>query len=65
MIILLLKELFVIKSDILRNYDLPDTYNSIFLRGGDKLLYEAKQKPIEKYVKFSDQLLSFRGWMRW
>jgi len=44
------KELFVIKSDILRNYDLPDTYNSIFLRGGDKLLYEAKQIPIEKYV---------------
>lgn len=48
------KELFVIKSDILRNYDLPDTYNSIFLRGGDKLLYEAKEIPISKYV---DKLL--------
>lgn len=44
------KEVFTIKSDILRMYDLPDNYNSIFLRGGDKLLYEAKQLPIYEYV---------------
>mgnify|MGYP000877055262 FL=1 len=44
------KEVFTIKSDILRMHDLPDNYNSIFLRGGDKLLYEAKQLPISEYV---------------
>lgn len=44
------KQLYMIKPTILNNYDLPDTYNSIFMRGGDKLLYEAKQLPISDYV---------------
>jgi hypothetical protein len=44
------KELYTIKPTILHNYDLPDNYNSIFMRGGDKLLYEAKQLPISDYV---------------
>lgn len=44
------KELYMIKPTILNNYDLPDTYNSIFMCGGDKLLYEAKQLPISDYV---------------
>ena len=52
------KELFTIKSDILINYDLPDIYNSIFLRGGDKLLYESKQIPISYYV---NKLLEHSG----
>ena len=33
-------------------FNLPDRYNSIFIRGGDKLLYEAKQHPISIYVSF-------------
>ena len=44
------KELFIIKTDILLKYNLPDSYNSIFLRGGDKLLNEAKQVAISEYV---------------
>ena len=48
------KELYNINPDIIINYDnlLPKKYNSIFLRGGDKLLYEAKQHPISQYVNF-------------
>ena len=46
------KELYKIKPDIRRNYNLPKKYNSIFIRGGDKLLYEAIQHPISRYVSF-------------
>lgn len=48
------KELYKIRPDIRRNYNLnlPSKYNSIFIRGGDKLLYEAKQHPIACYVSF-------------
>ena len=46
------KELYKIKPDIIDNYDLPVIYNSIFIRGGDKLLYEAVQHPISEYVSF-------------
>ena len=31
---------------------MPAIYNSIFIRGGDKLLYEAQQHPISQYVSF-------------
>lgn len=44
------KELFKIKPSIIKTYNLPKLYNSIFIRGGDKLLYEAKQLPISMYV---------------
>jgi len=46
------KELYNIRPDIINNYELPLVYNSIFIRGGDKLLYEAKQHPIAQYVSF-------------
>lgn len=44
------KELYNVRSDILYDYQMPDKYNSIFIRGGDKLLYEATQIPISTYV---------------
>ena len=44
------KEIYKINSNIINNYDIPEIYNSIFIRGGDKLLYEAKQLPISDYV---------------
>lgn len=44
------KKLYNCKLDILEKCDLPIEYNSIFIRGGDKLLYEAKQHPISQYV---------------
>jgi hypothetical protein len=46
------KELYKCNPDIIQNYNLPEKYNSIFIRGGDKLLYEAKQHPITHYVSF-------------
>jgi hypothetical protein len=46
------KELYCVRPEIINNYELPLIYNSIFLRGGDKLLYEAKQHPISEYVSF-------------
>jgi hypothetical protein len=46
------KQLYNINQNILKNYNLPEKYNSIFLRGGDKLLYEAKQLPISQYISF-------------
>lgn len=48
-------DLYRINPDILTDYNLPHEYNSIFIRGGDKLLYEAKHISIEKYI---DKLLS-------
>lgn len=44
------KDVYKIKENILAKYNLPENYNSIFIRGGDKLLYEAKQIPISHYV---------------
>ena len=44
------KELYVVRPDILQSYNLPANYNSIFLRGGDKLIHEAKQHDIAEYV---------------
>lgn len=44
------KEVFNIDKKILIDYKLPKNYNSIFIRGGDKLLYEAKKIPIKEYV---------------
>lgn len=46
------KILYSVRSDIIIPYHLPETYNSIFLRGGDKLLYESVQHPISEYVSF-------------
>jgi hypothetical protein len=46
------KILYKVRTDILKIYDLPINYNSIFIRGGDKLLYESTQIPIEHYVSF-------------
>jgi hypothetical protein len=46
------KELYNIRPEIIHNYELPLIYNSIFIRGGDKLLYEAQQHPISQYVSF-------------
>lgn len=42
--------MFIIKPSILNTYDLPESYNSIFIRGGDKLLYEAKNIHISIYI---------------
>lgn len=44
------KDVYKIKENILVKYNLPENYNSIYIRGGDKLLYEAKQIPISHYV---------------
>lgn len=49
------KELYKIQRDIIdyrKIIELPLKYNSIFIRGGDKLLYEAVQHPISEYVCF-------------
>uniref|UniRef100_A0A6C0HGW2 Uncharacterized protein n=1 Tax=viral metagenome TaxID=1070528 RepID=A0A6C0HGW2_9ZZZZ len=46
------KELYTCNPDIIQNFNLPEKYNSIFIRGGDKLLYEATQHPISHYVFF-------------
>jgi hypothetical protein len=45
------KELYTVRPDILQSYDLPAKYNSIFIRGGDKLIHEAKPHVIAEYVK--------------
>jgi hypothetical protein len=49
------KKLYRIRSDIITDkytQNLPTKYNSIFLRGGDKLLYEAQQIPVSEYVTY-------------
>jgi len=44
------KELFNIDKVILNNYNLPSEYNSLFIRGGDKLLYEAQKIHVKHYI---------------
>jgi glycosyltransferase involved in cell wall biosynthesis len=44
------KELFNIDKNILNEYNLPDEYNTIFIRGGDKLLYEAQKIHVKHYI---------------
>jgi hypothetical protein len=44
------KELFNIDKTILNEYNLPDEYNTIFIRGGDKLLYEAQKIHVKHYI---------------
>jgi len=46
------KLLYNVNQNIIKKYKLPDKYNSIFIRGGDKLLYEAVEHPIYSYISF-------------
>ena len=49
------RELYHLRQDILDSFNLnilPEKYNSIFMRGGDKLLYEAEQHDISNYINF-------------
>ena len=48
-------ELYNIRPEILDSFNLnflPEKYNSIFMRGGDKLLWESTQHDISLYVNF-------------
>lgn len=45
-----IKKIYNIKHEFLNNYNLPKKYNSIFIRGGDKLLYESVKYPASLYI---------------
>ena len=47
-----IKEVYKLKPNIIDLPNLPDNYNSIFIRGGDKILREAKKIPTLKYFNF-------------
>ena len=54
------RELYHIKPDIIDSFNLdvlPEKYNSIFIRGGDKLLSESTENDISLYVKLLLQKL--------
>jgi hypothetical protein len=45
-----IKILYKINPEIIQSFNLPEKYNSIFIRGGDKLLYETKKYHVSKYI---------------
>jgi hypothetical protein len=47
-----IKEVYKLEPNIITLPKLPEDYNSIFIRGGDKILREAKKIPSLKYFKY-------------
>jgi hypothetical protein len=45
-----IKILYKINPEIIQSFNLPEKYNSIFIRGGDKLLYESKKYHVSNYI---------------